>query len=94
MQIREMNATFGKLKNDTLSLKSGLNCIYAPNESGKSTWSHFLRVMLYGINTRDRGAMADKNRFAPWAGWAMSGRMDLITDDGAAITLRRDTARQ
>ncbi|MBQ2782669.1 MAG: AAA family ATPase [Oscillospiraceae bacterium] len=93
MQIREMNATFGKLKNDTLTLQPGLNCIYAANESGKSTWSHFLRVMLYGINTRDRGPLADKHRFAPWAGWAMSGRMDLVTDEGETITLRRDTVR-
>lgn len=94
MEIRNMNATFGKLKNDTLTLHPGLNCIYAPNESGKSTWSHFLRVMLYGINTRDRGALADKNRFAPWGGWSMSGSVDLITDEGEAITLRRDTVRQ
>ena len=94
MQIRKMNATFGKLKNDTLTLQPGLNCIYAPNESGKSTWSHFLRVMLYGINTRDRGALADKNRFAPWAGWAMGGSMDIVTDAGEAVTLRRDTVRQ
>lgn len=93
MQIREMNATFGKLKNATLTLQPGLNCIYAPNESGKSTWSHFLRVMLYGINTRDRSPLADKHRFSPWAGWAMSGRIDLVTDKGEAITLRRDTVR-
>lgn len=93
MQIREMNATFGKLKNATLTLAPGLNCIYAPNESGKSTWSHFLRVMLYGINTRDRSPLADKHRFAPWAGWAMGGKMDLVTDEGEAITLRRDTVR-
>ena len=94
MKIRKMNATFGKLKNDTLILQPGLNCIYAPNESGKSTWSHFLRVMLYGINTRDRGVLADKNRFAPWAGWAMSGSMELTADTGEDITLRRDTVRQ
>ena len=94
MQVKKMNATFGKLKNDTLTLQPGLNCIYAPNESGKSTWSHFLRVMLYGINTRDRGTLADKNRFAPWAGWAMGGSMDLITDAGESVTLRRDTVRQ
>lgn len=93
VQIREMNATFGKLKNATLTLQPGLNCIYAPNESGKSTWSHFLRVMLYGINTRDRSPLADKHRFAPWAGWAMSGKIDLVTDEGEAITLRRDTVR-
>ena len=93
VQIREMNATFGKLKSASLKLQPGLNCIYAPNESGKSTWSHFLRVMLYGINTRDRSPLADKHRFAPWAGWAMSGKMDLLTDEGEAITLRRETVR-
>lgn len=60
MEIQEMHATFGKLQDRTLTLRPGLNCIYAPNESGKSTWSHFLRIMLYGLSTRDRGALADK----------------------------------
>ena len=46
VEIRKMTATFGRLQNQSLSLQPGLNCIYAPNESGKSTWSHFLRIML------------------------------------------------
>lgn len=93
MEIQEMRATFGKLQDETLALRPGLNCIYAPNESGKSTWSHFLRIMLYGLNTRDRGAMADKNRFAPWNGGAMRGQLHVKDDSGTALTLARDTRR-
>ena len=92
MQIRYMNATFGRLEQSELTLQPGLNVIYAPNESGKSTWSHFIRNMLYGVNTRDRSALADKNRFAPWSGASMSGRMD-VESDGASYTLQRQTRR-
>ena len=88
-----MRATFGKLQDQQLSLQPGLNCIYAPNESGKSTWSHFLRIMLYGLNTRDRGLLADKNRFAPWSGAAMRGQMQVTASDGTQLTLSRDTRR-
>jgi len=93
VEIQEMHATFGKLQDRTLALRPGLNCIYAPNESGKSTWSHFLRIMLYGLSTRDRGALADKNRFAPWSGAAMRGQMDVADSDGTCLTLSRDTRR-
>ncbi len=93
MEIQEMRATFGKLQDRTLSLQPGLNCIYAPNESGKSTWSHFLRIMLYGLSTRDRGAMADKNRFAPWSGAAMRGQLQVTDSAGTQLTLSRDTRR-
>ena len=88
-----MRATFGKLQDQTLSLQPGLNCIYAPNESGKSTWSHFLRIMLYGLSTRDRGVLADKNRFAPWSGAPMRGQLQVMDSSGAQLTLSRDTRR-
>ena len=93
MLIRHMTATFGKLEQKSLSPQPGLNIIYAPNESGKSTWCHFIRTMLYGLPTRDRGSLADKNRFAPWSGAAMRGRMELEADDGQRYTVVRDTLR-
>lgn len=77
MQIRHMEANFGRLSHAALDLQPGLNVITAPNESGKSTWCSFIRNMLYGLSTRTRGALADKNRYAPWDGSAMQGRMDL-----------------
>lgn len=92
MQIRRMTATFGKLHSSELSLAPGLNLIYAPNESGKSTWAHLLCTMFYGLNTRDRGPLADKNRFAPWSGGAMQGRLD-ITDDNNSYAITRTTRR-
>lgn len=92
MQINRLAATFGRLEHDTLELAPGLNVIEAPNESGKSTWTAFLRVMLYGLNTRDRSPGADKRRYLPWSGSAMEGSMELTTPRGD-ITIRRRTAR-
>ena len=92
MEFHYLNATFGRLEQQELRLRPGLNLICAPNESGKSTWSAFIRTMLYGLSTRDRGPLADKNRYAPWSGAAMQGRMEL-TAGGHAYTLLRDTRR-
>ena len=91
MKIKKLSATFGKLKNDSLSFAPGLNIVRAPNESGKSTWCAFIRAMLYGINTSERdkiGHLSDKTRYRPWSGDGMSGTMDLDYD-GRDITLER-----
>ena len=94
--IHRMTATFGKLQSRTLKLEDGLNIIEAPNETGKSTWCAFLLAMLYGINSRERdkaGFIADKNRYAPWNGDAMNGRLDCRA--GAdELSLIRTTRRQ
>ena len=92
MQIKQLAATFGRLENETLDLEPGLNIIEAPNEAGKSTWTAFLRVMLYGLNTRDRSATADKRRYLPWSGSAMQGQITLATAQGD-VTITRRTAR-
>ncbi len=91
MKLYSMTATFGKLANETLTLKPGLNVIHAPNEWGKSTWCAFLTAMLYGIDTGERtkkGSLADKERYAPWSGAPMSGRMELAWN-GRDITIER-----
>ena len=96
MLIRRMTATFGKFREQTLELQKGLNILQAPNETGKSTWCAFLLAMLYGVNTKERdraGALADKNRYAPWAGGPMSGRLDCRAGEDA-LTLFRTTRRQ
>ena len=92
MDILHLTATFGRLEHQELTLSPGLNVLYAPNETGKSTWGAFIRTMLYGLSTRERGPLADKNRFAPWSGAAMQGRMDVSAAEGA-YTLLRDTKR-
>ena len=92
MDILRLSATFGRLEQRELTLSPGLNVLYAPNESGKSTWGAFIRTMLYGLSTRERGPLADKNRFAPWSGAAMQGRMDVSAAEGD-YTLLRQTRR-
>ena len=91
MKIYSMTATFGKLDHKTLDLSEGLNVIHAPNEWGKSTWCAFLVAMFYGINTSSRSKkdfLAEKERYAPWSGKAMAGRMD-ISWQGRDITIER-----
>ena len=96
MRIYKMTATFGKLEQATLELKPGLNIITAPNEWGKSTWCAFLVAMLYGLDTRaktTKTALADKERYAPWSGSPMAGRIDLNWN-GRDITIERRTRRR
>lgn len=93
MILKSMTAVFGKLEGDTLTLTPGLNLIEEPNEWGKSTWCAFLLAMLYGIDTGQRakqGLIPDKERYKPWSGRPMEGRMDL-TWNGRDITIQRTT---
>ena len=93
MKINKLTASFGKLENDTLKLHEGLNVIYAPNESGKSTWCAFIRAMLYGVDSSQRsraGFLPDKLRYAPWSGAPMEGSME-VTADRCDITISRTT---
>ena len=96
MRIYKMTATFGKLEQATLELKQGLNIITAPNEWGKSTWCAFLVAMLYGLDTRSKttkNALADKDRYAPWSGSPMAGRIDLNWN-GRDITIERRSRKR
>lgn len=89
MQLLHANATYGKLNQAQLDLQPGLNVICAPNEGGKSTWSRFLLTMFYGLNTRQRGDLADKNRFQPWNGTPMQGRLELSIGEKLLVLSRR-----
>ena len=93
MIVRKMTASFGVLQNRTLELSPGLNIIEAPNEYGKTTWCAFLRAMLYGIDTAQRGRAGkkpDKVLYAPWNGAPMAGTMEL-SFGGKDIALSRST---
>ena len=93
MRIYKMIATFGKLEHAVLELEPGLNILHAPNEWGKTTWCAFLSAMLYGLDTRAKSTkdrLADKERYQPWSGIPMSGRIDLNWQ-GRDITIERKT---
>ena len=85
-----MTANFGVLSRAELRLDPGLNVIELPNESGKSTWCAFLRVMLFGPAQGRQKKTGERNdrSYAPWDGTPMSGELDLISE-GHEITLRR-----
>lgn len=96
MTIYEMTATFGNLDGQTLRLEPGMNWIVAPNEWGKSTWCAFLVAMLYGIDTRERSGkenLAAKERYAPWSGKPMQGRIRLEFQGRDITIARRSTKR-
>ena len=96
MIIRKLRASFGKLENEELKLHDGLNVIYAPNESGKSTWCAFIRAMLYGVDSSERvrsGYLPDKLRYAPWSGAPMEGSMDLQAERSDITLTRRTRAK-
>ena len=88
MRIRKMQATFGKLSGESISFHGGLNVIYAPNESGKSTWCAFIRSMLYGLESGN--GLGDRVRYAPWSGAPMEGMME-VNADRCDLVLRRTT---
>ncbi len=93
MKICKLTASFGKLDHESLSFHEGLNVIYAPNESGKSTWCAFIQAMLYGVDSSQRakaGYLPDKLRYAPWSGAPMEGTMEL-TADRCDITITRSS---
>lgn len=93
MILKKMTAAFGKLDGDVLTLQPGLNLLEAPNEWGKSTWCAFLLSMFYGVDTSQRaskGTLPVKERYKPWSGKPMEGRIDLNWQ-GRDITIQRTT---
>ena len=75
MRIKRLQIkSFGKLKNINLELKPGLNVIYGSNEAGKSTMQHFIKAMLYGMNSMKKTIREnDRRRFLPWDGGTAQG---------------------
>ncbi|MGN0394515.1 MAG: ATP-binding protein [Coprococcus sp.] len=67
---------FGKFNNKEIKLNPGLNLIYGPNESGKTTIKEFIVGMLYGIDkSRGLGAKLDNYQLRkPVNGSGYSGK--------------------
>ncbi|MGI6069258.1 MAG: ATP-binding protein [Blautia sp.] len=69
MKINEIHIqNFGCLKDKSLVLADGINVIYGPNESGKTTLHTFVKSMFFGIRRlRGRAAKNDSyTRYEPW----------------------------
>lgn len=60
---------FGKFRERTIDLTSGLNLIEGPNEAGKSTIQSFITGMFYGFfqpGTKRRSYMPHRDKYRPW----------------------------
>lgn len=91
MIIRKLRGFFGVLNNKELDLKPGLNIIMLKNEGGKTTWSNFIRLMFYGIDTSKRdkkNVLADKTKYKPLTDKPMSGFMEIELEDKNLIIQR------
>lgn len=85
MKITEIKINqFGKLHQKEFVLGEGLNVIYGPNESGKTTLHTFIKSMLFGIQRlRGRAARTDTySRYEPWENaYDYGGRLRFTCGD-------------
>lgn len=85
---------FGKLSGESISFDDGLNVVYGPNESGKSTLHGFIYAMLFGME-RGRGRASktdDYTRFEPRESpLEYSGSIEF-EENGTNYLLSRDFA--
>ncbi|HLN63786.1 MAG TPA: AAA family ATPase, partial [Symbiobacteriaceae bacterium] len=93
MRIEEMViAGFGRLQGRRLTLEPGLNLVYGPNESGKTTLQKFLLAMLYGMQKRGakRTYSEDADRYRPWGGGDYRGTLIYALESGRRCRVERE----
>ena len=67
---------FGKFENEEISFGKGLNVVYGPNESGKTTLANFILYTLSGFSPDEI------ERYRPWSGIEMGGELVVETEEG------------
>ena len=92
MKIKKINiSSFGKLNDFQIEPCPGLNIIYAPNESGKTTLLSFLKYIFYGTKQKKYpGDLSFKERYIPWDSSSVSGSCEIETNDGKYVIQRTD----
>ena len=77
MQFKNLQINgFGKLEDVNINLKNGLNLILGDNESGKSTFTEFIKGILYGVSRNKNGKeYSDYEKFKPWNDKNFSGKL-------------------
>jgi DNA repair exonuclease SbcCD ATPase subunit len=93
MRLQRLSVTgFGKLVGQEYSLGAGLNVIYGPNESGKSTLQTFIRAMLYGLKTPDaksRRWRPERALYKPWLDAPYGGALEFMAADNRLYRVER-----
>lgn len=87
---------FGPFRNQTLQLASGMNIVYGPNESGKSSWHAALHAGLCGVKNKKGPPTKQEKEFEkqrkPWHGDSWEVEAVVALADGRRVELRHDLA--
>lgn len=94
MRIESVTATaFGPFSGQTLEFSPGVNVVYGPNESGKSSWHAAISAGMCGMRrTRGQPTREDRafaSRYRPWRGTAWRVSVVLVLDDGRSIEIEQ-----
>ena len=96
MQIKTLSIkAFGKFKDQTLTLKPGLNLIYGKNEAGKTTVQTFIQGMFFGFYKpyrKKKTYSEEYEKYMPWNQFDYSGALVYEMDD-REIRLERNFLR-
>lgn len=91
MIINKINIiSFAGLKDKEINFKEKINLIYGENEKGKSTIQNFIRVWLYGMNSKRTKDLKnnDRVRFAPVDGDKIRGEL-YVTHNNRKYIIKR-----
>ncbi len=87
MILRSLHVTgFGRLVDRRFTFAPGLNVVYGPNESGKSTLANAVIATLYGLERK-------KETWRPWASASFGTTLDYDLSGGERIEVQRDFDR-
>ncbi|MBE6589431.1 MAG: hypothetical protein E7643_04560 [Ruminococcaceae bacterium] len=75
---------FGRLKDFSMELSSGLNVLHHENGWGKSTLAVFIKAMLYGLPATSKRSLDENERkkYTPWQGGAYGGSLEFESEKG------------
>lgn len=91
MIINKINIiSFAGLKDKEVKFEEKINLIYGENEKGKSTIQNFIRVWLYGMNSKRTKDLKnnDRVRFAPVDGDKIRGEL-YVTHNNRKYIIKR-----
>jgi DNA repair exonuclease SbcCD ATPase subunit len=94
MKINKLHVRgFGKIEDFDMTLCDGLNVIYGPNESGKSTLMTFIKAIFFGLKggrTGKDGSIPEVRRYKPWSNNAYGGYINFELDSRKFYKIDRD----